>query len=165
MKLIFTIILLCFSITACLAAKPITSEVDGFVFWKSETIDAASERLYKKLGDKRLVYEVIGNYQGHSMYLVLRGKTSSPELHETESDFQISIRGKATLQMGGELINPVKHPRKQQRGDAIHGADIYQLSAGDIIHVPPATPHLLVIDPDEPYLYLLIKIDEEPLLK
>lgn len=89
-------------------------------------------------------------------------RTSSPELHETESDFQITMQGEATLMMGGTLVEPEKRPRKQQRGKAIEGAKSYPLAAGDIIHVPPATPHLLVIEPGEPYLYLLIKIDEEP---
>ena len=31
------------------------------------------------------------------------------------------------------------------------------------MHIPPGVPHQLIIDPAEPYLYLLIKIDEEPL--
>jgi len=163
MRLILSgITLLLFTLTANAQSGAETGP-EGFVLWKSGQIEAATERLYKELGDKRLVWEVIGNYPGHSMYLVLRGKTSAPELHETESDFQISMAGKATLLMGGELVDPEKRPRKQQSGTSIRGAASYPLSPGDTVHVPPDTPHLLVIEPGEPYLYLLIKIDEEPL--
>jgi len=30
------------------------------------------------------------------------------------------------------------------------------------VHVPAGAPHWLVIEPNKPYLYLLIKVDEEP---
>jgi mannose-6-phosphate isomerase-like protein (cupin superfamily) len=115
------------------------------------------------LGDKALVWETIGNYEGHSVYLVLRGVTSSAELHETESDVQISMRGTATSVVGGELVNPESLARKQQRGTSINGGKRQELSPGDIMHIPPGVPHQLLIDPEEPYMYILIKIDEEPL--
>jgi mannose-6-phosphate isomerase-like protein (cupin superfamily) len=94
---------------------------------------------------------------------VLRGKTDTPEVHETESDIQISMRGTATSVVGGRLIDPESRPRKQQRGTAIEGGKHRQLTPGAIMHIPPGVPHQLLIAPDEPYLYLLIKIDEEPL--
>jgi len=165
MRIIPVLFLLMLSPVFSQAQSEANYGVPDFVLWNAERIEAAANRLEKELGDERLVYEVIGNYQGHSMYLVLRGRTSLPELHETESDFQISMRGKATLQIGGELVDAEKRPRKQQRGKSIRGAANHALSPGDTIHVPPGVPHLLVIEPGEPYLYLLIKIDEEPLIK
>ena len=87
-----------------------------FVFWSANYVDDAADRLYETLGDKDLVWETMGNYEGHSVYLVLRGKTDTPELHETESDVQISLRGTATSVVGGRLVNPEKRPRRQQRG-------------------------------------------------
>ena len=134
-----------------------------FVLWNAAYVEAAAERLEKSLGDKDLVWETMGNYEGHSVYLVLRGKTDTAELHETESDVQISMRGKATSVVGGNLVNAEKRPRKQQRGTAIEGGKHRQLTPGAIMHIPPGVPHQLLIDPQEPYLYLLIKIDEEPL--
>jgi mannose-6-phosphate isomerase-like protein (cupin superfamily) len=138
-------------------------ELEGFVLWSSDRVEAAADRLEKELGDKALVWETIGNYEGHSVYLVLRGKTGLPEVHETESDVQISVRGKATSVVGGELVDPEVRPRKQLRGTAIKGGERQQLSPGDIMHIPPGVPHQLLIDPEDPYMYILIKIDEEPL--
>lgn len=135
----------------------------GHVLWSAAVVDAAADRLEQTLGDKALVWETIGNYPGHSVYLVLRGRTSRAEIHETESDVQISIRGKATSIVGGTLVDAESLPRKQQRGTSIEGGVRQDLTPGDIMHIPPGAPHQLLLGPNEDYLYLLIKIDEEPL--
>jgi mannose-6-phosphate isomerase-like protein (cupin superfamily) len=147
-----------------LAQTPSTDGPPGFVLWNSESIESTADRLEQELGDKHMVYQTIGNYDGHSMYLVLRGKTGTSEFHETESDFYVSLRGHATFVIGGELTEPEIRPRKQQRGKSIHGGTTHSLGPGDVLHVPVATPHHIIIDPDEPYMYLLIKLDEEPIV-
>ena len=145
------------------AAADAPSDIPGYVFWDAGKVDALSKGLYEKLGDKALVWETVGNYEGHSVYLVLRGKTRPAELHETESDVQITMGGKATFVIGGELVDAESLPRKQQRGSSIRGGTRHPLAPGDIMHIPPGVPHQHLIDQGEPYLYLLIKIDEEPL--
>lgn len=136
---------------------------DGFVRWNSEYIQAVADQLEERLGDETLVWETIGNYDGHSVYLVLRGKTDRPELHETESDIQIGVRGTALSIVGGEMIDSRDRPRKQKRGSSIKGGLRKTTSSGDLIHIPPGVPHQLIIDADAPYMYLLFKLDEEPL--
>ena len=140
-----------------------TAQPTDFVLWSALVVDEVADRLEATLDDKTLVWETVGNYDGHSVYLVLRGKTGNAEIHETESDVQISVRGRATSVVGGELVNAEKLPRKQIRGTAIENGLHRELTPGDIMHIPPGLPHHLLIDPSEPYMYLLIKIDEEPL--
>lgn len=134
-----------------------------FVFWNAMQVEEAANRLEESLGNQALVWETIGNYDGHSVYLVLRGQTGRAEIHETESDVQISVRGRATSLIGGELIDAEQLPRKQLRGSAIQGGTERELASGDIMHIPPGVPHQLLINASESYMYLLIKIDEEPL--
>lgn len=135
----------------------------GFILRSATSIEMAADRLEKELGDNAMVFETIGNHDGHSMYLVLRGKTGTSEIHLTESDYYVGVRGKATFVIGGELVEPETLPRKQIRGTAIKGGVVRTIGPGDIIHVPVNTPHHLIIDPESPYMYLLIKLDEEPL--
>lgn len=132
-------------------------------YWSADRVEAAADRLEARLGDQEMVYETIGNYEGHSIYLVLRGRTGSAELHETESDLYVAKRGRATLVIGGELVDARALPRRQQRGTAIRGGTRQPLDVGDVVHVPEAVAHQLILDADEPFLYLLIKFDEEPL--
>ncbi|MBT8078481.1 MAG: hypothetical protein KJO31_07870 [Gammaproteobacteria bacterium] len=136
---------------------------DGFVRWNSDYIEEVADSLEQRLGDELLVWETVGNYDGHSIYLVLRGRTDRPEMHETESDVQIGVRGTALSVVGGEMVDAVSMPRKQQRGSSIVGGLRKQTGPGDLIHIPPGVPHQLIIEPGEPYMYLLFKLDEEPL--
>jgi len=138
-------------------------EPAGYVRWDSAYIQAAADRLERALGDKALVFETVGNYAGHSIYLVLRGRTGQAEIHETESDVQIGVRGTAVSVIGGDLVDAQALPRKQRRGTSISGGDRRATGPGDLIHIPPGVAHQLLVEPNEPYLYLLFKIDEEPL--
>jgi mannose-6-phosphate isomerase-like protein (cupin superfamily) len=146
------------------ATCALAAEVPGFVEWKAAQFNEAADRLEKKIGKEKMVFETIGNWKGHSVYLVLRGATSPPEFHETEKDVYIIQKGKATFVIGGELVDEEKRPRKQRRGSSIRGGIRRELAPGDIIHIPEATPHQLLINPGEPFMYILIHFDEEPLL-
>ena len=135
----------------------------GYVRWDSAYIQEVADRLQRELGDSALVWETVGNYDGHSIYLVLRGRTGQAEIHETESDVQIGVRGTAVSVIGGALVDSRALPRKQRRGSSIDGGRRLPTGPGDLIHIPPGVAHQLLIEPGEPYMYLLFKIDEEPL--
>lgn len=135
----------------------------GFVHWTEERLASTIARLDRELGDKALVFEPYGNYERHSIYLVLRGQTSSAELHETESDLYVVRRGRATLVVGGELVDAEKRPRKQQRGTSIRGGHRREIGPGDVVYIPVAVPHQLILPEGESFLYDLTKFNEEPL--
>ena len=63
--------------------------------------------------------------------------------------------------VGLALVDPESLPRKQQRGTSIDGGLRQKTFPGDMIHIPPGVPHQLIVD--QPYMYLLFKLDEEPL--
>lgn len=137
--------------------------LEGYVHWDAARVEAAADRLEARLDDEAMVFETLGNYEGHSIYLVLRGRTGSAELHETESDLYVAKRGRASFVIGGELVEPRELPRHQKRGSAIQGGSRQAIAPGDIVHVPEAVAHQLILEPGEPFMYLLIKFDEEPL--
>jgi hypothetical protein len=157
MRALAVTLLLVLTPVSAVAAPPV-----GYGMWSPAQIREVGARLQKEIGDKPIAIETLGTYKGHSVYLALRTKTGAAEIHETESDIQIGVTGTATLVVGGELIEPRQLPRKQQQGSGIKGGTRYPVGPGDIEHVPAATPHLLIIEPGKPYLYLLIKLDEEP---
>ena len=97
------------------------------------------------------------------MYLVLRGKTSPAELHETEADLYVVRRGRATLHLGGELVDAERRRRKQQRGSSIRGGIQREVGPGDVIHIPVGVPHQLVLPEGGSFLYDLTKFNEEAL--
>ena len=121
------------------------------MLWKTDILERSIARLDRELGDKPLVYETIGNYERHSVYLVLRGKTSPAELHETEADLYVVRRGRATLHLGGELVDAERRPRKQQRGSSVRGGIQREVGPGDVIHIPVGVPHQLVLPEGESF--------------
>jgi hypothetical protein len=131
--------------------------------WSSDKVKEVSERLEKNIGDKSILFETVGNWQGHSVYLVLRGKTADAEFHKTEEDLYFGMGGHATFVIGGEMVDPKNMPRKQMRAPSIKGGIRREVRTGDVLHVPRAIPHQLLIAPGEKFLYFLIKLDEEPL--
>ena len=135
----------------------------GFVLWKPDVLERSIARLDRELSDKALVYETIGNYERHSVYLVLRGKTSTAEIHETEADLYVVRRGRAILHLGGELVDAERLPRNQLRGSSIRGGIQRELGPGDVVHIPVGVPHQLVLPEGESFLYDLTKFNEEPL--
>ena len=145
------------------AAQGPAEDVKGFVLWPASGIAAAVDRLESTVGSKPLVFETIGNYPGHSIYLVLRGRTGQAEVHETEADLFVARKGRATLVIGGELVDGQAMPRKQRRGTSIRGGIRRELLPGDIVHIPIGVPHQLIIAPGERFVYDLVKFDEEPL--
>ena len=161
--------MLCHSVLSLVAAMLISQTAGedrsfpDFVLWKADVLERSIARLDREIGDKALVYETIGNYERHSVYLVLRGKTSPAELHETEADLYVVRRGRATLLLGGELVDAENRPRKQQRGSSIRGGIKREIGPGDVIHIPVGVPHQLVLPDGESFLYDLTKFNEEPL--
>ncbi len=135
----------------------------GFIVWKASHLEEVADRLERDLGDKPIVFETVGNWVGHSVYLVLRGKTAEAEFHETEEDVYIVQRGHGTFVFGGEMVDPKQMPRKQMRAPSIRGGTRTDLGPGDMIHVPRAIPHQILVAPGESFMYLLFKLDEEPL--
>lgn len=160
--LVVSLLLLCAS--AVSSQTPVAEDPPpGVALWTPERLAKTIERLDRELEDKSLVFEAFGNYEGHSVYLVLRGKTSPAELHETEADLYVVRRGRATLVVGGELVDPVQQARKQQRGASIRGGWRREIGPGDVIHIPVAVAHQLILPEGETFLYDLTKFDEEPL--
>lgn len=164
MRALFVVSMLALSPAVVVASDTAVAPPEGFGLWSPAHIKEVGDRLEKALGNKEIIFETLGTYKGHSVYLVLRGRTAQPEYHETESDIQIGVRGKGTFVVGGELINPEKRRRREWSGTGIKGGARIPAGPGDIVHVPVAVPHVVEILPNESYMYLLIKLDEEPRL-
>jgi len=61
------------------------------------------------------------------------------------------------------MVDPKNMPRKPMRAPSIKGGIRREVRTGDVLHVPRAIPHQLLIAPGEKFMYFLIKLDEEPL--
>jgi len=82
------------------------------------------------------------------------------EFHEGCSDVYFIVGGGANLTIGGEVENPrqLANMPGEFQGSGVKGGRNYHVSAGDILNIPPATPHLA--NPDSGGVsYMLVKIN------
>lgn len=87
--------------------------------------------------------------------LAIRTKSGRAEFHAASADGFFVVQGHAVLLTGGTIINP--QGTGEVRGDSVRGGVRAELRVGDVVHIPAGTPHQLLLDGIDPFVYVLIK--------
>jgi mannose-6-phosphate isomerase-like protein (cupin superfamily) len=88
---------------------------------------------------------------------VRRTAAGGSELHAEMADVWYVLRGKGTVVTGGSLVDGVTTEPGEMRGKGIAGGDTRELSAGDLVVVPPGVPHWLSQVQGGEFVYLVVK--------
>jgi len=88
--------------------------------------------------------------------LAVRLRSGRAELHTTSADEFFVVEGHASLVTGGSITNP--SGTTEVRGDSVRGGARAELKPGDVVHIPPNTPHQLLLDGAGPFVYILVKL-------
>ena len=98
----------------------------------------------------------------HMFDVVHRPQTTdaTAEQHEGVTDLYVILGGSGTLTVGGEIANRQGIPNRpgEYTGRPITGGRAIPLKAGDIVDVPPNTPHATMADAGG-VTYMLIKVN------
>jgi len=78
------------------------------------------------------------------------------EVHLYETDVIHVLKGSSTFIVGGSIIDPKETAFGEIRGKGITGGNSYVLKPGDVIVVPPHTPHWFK-QVTAPFLYYTVK--------
>ena len=105
--------------------------------------------------------ETLQKYGVDFTMLSVRNQSGSPELHEKFADIFIVIDGSATLISGGELDHPTTSSPGEMHGNAILHSVTTNLAKGDVVHIPPNTPHQLILPKGSTLTYFVIKVKEK----
>jgi mannose-6-phosphate isomerase-like protein (cupin superfamily) len=65
--------------------------------------------------------------------------------------------GTATLVVGGTLLNGETVAPHEKRNGTIEGGVHQKVSVGDLIRIPPKTPHQFLLEGSKEFTYLVIK--------
>jgi mannose-6-phosphate isomerase-like protein (cupin superfamily) len=82
----------------------------------------------------------------------------SAEQHEGVTDVYFVMGGSATMTTGGELVGKRTLIDGEYRGTSVQGGETHRLRAGDVLLVPPNSPHSAQADAGG-FSYLLLKIN------
>ena len=84
------------------------------------------------------------------------------ELHDNSDDVYYVLKGEATLELGGKLVDPKEATPGEWRAKTVTGAQSVKIKVGDIVMVPRGTPHRRTVT-GKGFSMILIKIFEDPL--
>ncbi|HZR27842.1 MAG TPA: cupin domain-containing protein [Terriglobales bacterium] len=95
-------------------------------------------------------------------YKVIAGRHDTPgkaELHTRDTDVFYIVDGTATFVTGGKIVDAKITAPEEVRGSAIDGGEAHLLNKGDIIVIPPGTPHWFkTVQTPPTFLYFVVKI-------
>jgi mannose-6-phosphate isomerase-like protein (cupin superfamily) len=95
-------------------------------------------------------------------FKVIAGRHDTPgkaELHTRDTDVFYIVDGTATFVTGGKIVDPKITAPEEVRGPAIDGGEAHLLNKGDVIVIPPGTPHWFKsVQAPPTFLYFVVKI-------
>jgi len=131
----------------------------GYSHWTKEQMDEHARGLPAKMGKVKVATEALGGWGNHSMSLVHREGSGEAELHETQSDIMFIRGGEAAIIIGGTIPNARHTTAHEVRGASIEGGEKQALHPGDALHIPPRTPHQMILEPGQRLDYYAVKVD------
>lgn len=93
-----------------------------------------------------------------STRVAARIRSGQAEFHQNAEDVFFVLSGEATLLSGGTIANPHHTKQEEIRGDSVQGGTSTVMHPGDVVHVPAATPHQVVLQTGTSFLYLVVKV-------
>jgi mannose-6-phosphate isomerase-like protein (cupin superfamily) len=157
MREIFVALLL---FSPVLWAMPTEDLPAGFAHWDQSFLEQAGAKLEVGAASDphHFAVQQLGDYPNDSVLLVRRKADGPPEWHETQVDVMLVQSGSATLVVGGTLVNGETVAPHEKRNGTIEGGDRMKISAGDIVRIPPRTPHQILLDGTKEFDYVVVKV-------
>lgn len=121
---------------------------------------AAANVAAAKKTEKGEVSEILTRYPGHYMLLSSRSKSGTAEFHAHYSDVLIVLDGEGTELTGGTIVEPKHGPNGEITGLRLEGATSHPLHKGDVVHLPPGTPHQAIVAPGKTLTLFVIKVEK-----
>jgi mannose-6-phosphate isomerase-like protein (cupin superfamily) len=152
-----TVILLAIGMVTARAFAQTTTSLDTY---SPDDLKAMEKKLGQKTDASGLATEQLKKYSTDYTMLAFRSQSGKAELHEKFADFYVVVDGSATIVSGGHIVNPTTTAPGEVRGDSIQDGKETMLKKGDVVHIPPNTPHQLMVTKGDTFQYFVIKVQE-----
>jgi mannose-6-phosphate isomerase-like protein (cupin superfamily) len=91
------------------------------------------------------------------LLMVRREADGEVEQHDKLNDEFVSVRGRASIMIGGVAQGQRQSAPDEWRGGTLRGGKIYNLNAGDLIWIPAGVPHQMLVRKGASFEYLAFK--------
>ena len=149
------------SVAASAQTRQPTAAIRPFVVESKQSL----ADLEKKLSTDNKVEDLIGGAGMEIRVAIQHDKSrigADAELHDASDDVYYVLKGKATLLLGGKLVDPKEISPGEWRSKKTEGAQTIEIKQGDLVVVPRGTVHQRTVT-GKGFSMILIKIYEDPL--
>ena len=159
MKLVgafFLIIGTCFAVSAQ-ARKPL-SPAKPFQIKTAKDLEAVTKELEKQTGNtNKDIVPAKGVQMRVAVFHDSNREGDQYEVHDTSDDIYYVLDGKATLALGGELVDATEISPGEWRAKTVSGGNPFDIKKGDLIVVPRGTVHQRTVT-GKGFSMILIKV-------
>ena len=136
------------------------SAPEGFEHWSADSLKQMEQTLTKDAASNpnHLSTNHLKNFPNDTFMLSVREADGAVEWHEQQADVFVVESGSATLLVGGKMVGAQTTEPHEMRNGTIEGGTRVKLSAGDVVRIPPRTPHQLLLDGAKHFTYFIVKI-------
>lgn len=139
------------------STSAVGQDVQEFIYLSSARI-AEAIRAASAAAPAPVLATTLEQRDDHASIMVRRTESSAPELHEMFDDVYIIQEGAAVLVYGGTYEWAQTTEPGEWRGGTITDGTRQALAPGDVVVVPAAVPHQVVIDPGKSIIYHVVKV-------
>jgi mannose-6-phosphate isomerase-like protein (cupin superfamily) len=132
----------------------------GFNYWNAQSFAELNKTMAPKAAADahHVALQKLSDDANDYIIEVHRVGDGAPELHETEVDIYFVQSGSGMLVVGGTLTGADTTAPHEMRNGTIQGGIRRPLAPGDVVRVPPKTPHQVVLNGSKEITYIVVKV-------
>jgi mannose-6-phosphate isomerase-like protein (cupin superfamily) len=136
------------------------AEPAGYKYWSAAELKGMEQKLAPKVNAQKVVAENLAKFGADRAIMVHREGSGAAELHKTDADLIVVVSGAGTLVVGGTMPGSKTTAPGEVRAASIDGGTRQRMAPGDILHIPPRTPHQVMLEPGSQITYFTLKVKE-----
>jgi mannose-6-phosphate isomerase-like protein (cupin superfamily) len=151
--------LICLVLVPLSGTTPQVASPEGFKCWPAASMNQAAQNLAQQAASDphHFAVQQLADFPNEAILLVHREADGQAEWHETQVDVVFVQSGSATLVVGGTLLNGETVAPHEKRNGTIQGGFRQKVGVGDVIRIPPKTPHQFLLDGSKELTYVVVK--------
>jgi mannose-6-phosphate isomerase-like protein (cupin superfamily) len=134
------------------------ADAPGVHVWKLSEIEAHGKALSAKVDAHKVASETLATDGNTTFMIAHREGSGRSEWHDTQADVIVISEGEVTMTVGGTMVDGKQTAPGEMRGSGINGGLQTKLGPGDVVYIPPKTPHMMTLDPGKQITYFVTKV-------
>ena len=148
---------------------PVEPRPSEYMHWDAEAFAEIQSGLEQQLEDGNRIWGTLFTYtsllpqaahRSHAVPIITRSRYTPPATRASKWYPHLILNGSGTAWIGGERVNWIDGLPPEEQRPRLEGAKEFQVTAGDMLHVPARVWHQMLTAPGTSITYALINVIE-----